>query len=95
MALKNEGIRMTTKTFLKDGKVLRFSSYSKRRIFYRFQAIPAAEAKKYSIYVNYMIPGKKILNEGVYTRKKDAVFALKVFTDKQEIEFVKNYWEGK
>ena len=73
----------------KDGKVLTYRRRSVRAFSSLQRACPVGEL--YEIRVTYY---PNITNKGIYKTKKDLMFAHKCFTNIDELDFVKKYWEG-
>lgn len=64
----------------------RINSRSRRKILSRLKS---DAVEKFYLKVTYA-PG--IINDGEYSNKHDLLFALRCFTDKDEIEWLRNYW---
>lgn len=70
----------------KDGEV-----YTHRRQSLKafFNLCKASLGDRYDISVTYY---PNIKNEGTYKTKKEMLFALRAFTNSQELDFIEQYW---
>lgn len=68
----------------KNGKMILKTTTGKRKRIY--QILQAENNKNTIYYVKVLYPIKKYFNHGEYTNKKDAIFALKCFIEKDLIE---------
>jgi len=80
---------MKTKTKIhlritKNGKMILKTTTGKRKRIY--QILQAKDDKNTTYYVKVTYPIKKYFNHGEYTNKKDAIYAIKCFTEKDLIE---------
>ena len=70
----------------KDGEV-----YTHRRQSLKafFNLCKASLGDRYDISVTYY---PRVKNEGTYKTKKEMLFALRAFTNSEELDFIEQYW---
>ena len=84
-ASKYPKLKLRLKVWRRDGTMRTFIRHSKHAFT---RIIKAANGPKYELRVTYA-PG--IINEGVYDKKKDLLFAYQCFTNKDDVDFILRY----
>lgn len=82
---KKLNLYLQLKVWRPDGTI---QTISRRRRASFTRALKAVNGRKYELCVTYA-PGIK--NEGIYTTKKDLLFAYRCFTNKDDVDFILKY----
>jgi len=72
----------------KDGSIKRYFKLIKSKIVSTIQELSAIECVKYFIKVEYK---NGVYNSGEYETKKDLLFALDQFTEKNTLDYAEKY----